>query len=147
MSNKLETQFEKTVSGFQRQAFIDVVRQKPNTTIEDLYMLGKKHELTDLTLAELMGKHQPKAIRKTKKQAAGTENDIDVRTAAGRAAYDEAVFEVIKNADGEYVSAQQVRKAVGGKPHQARKALNRLIDAGQISFKGKARATRYTAVQ
>jgi predicted ArsR family transcriptional regulator len=42
------------------------------------------------------------------------------------------------------VSAQQVRAQVGGTPLQARKALNRLIEDGRLSFKGKARATKYS---
>ena len=67
---------------------------------------------------------------------------VDVRTPTGRAAYDNAVLDVVGGAKSP-VSAQAVRAKVGGTPPQARSALNRLIEAGKVGYAGRARATRY----
>ena len=79
-----------------------------------------------------------------KKAGGGKGGAVNVRTPAGRAAYDNAVLETVAGA-GRDISAQQVRSKVGGTPAQARAALNRLIEANKIGYKGKARATKYYA--
>ena len=141
MSDKIETEVAESIGQFQRKAFIDVVSQKPETTIQDLYVLGEKYDLMDVTLGELMGKPRaPQKKRRIKKQPDGA---VPVRTKAERDAYDGRVFEIVRDANGSYVSAQQVRDRIGGTPLQVRKALNRLIDSGRIEFTGRARATRY----
>ena len=67
---------------------------------------------------------------------------VDVRTPKGRAAYDDAVLDIVGGAKSP-VSAQAVRAKVGGTPPQARAALNRLIESGKVGYTGRARATRY----
>ncbi len=138
---QLEDQFTKSIEHFRKQAFIDVISKKPETTIKDLYMLGEKHGLSDLCIGELLG--QP--IRIKKKKSKKQKGAVDVRSAAARKSYDEAVLEFLKTGDGEFLSAVDVRSKIGGTPLQVRKALNRLIGNGKVTYKGKARATRYAA--
>jgi len=84
-----------------------------------------------------------KAVTPTK--ASGTE--VNTRTPEGRAAYDAAVLSWLKEhtskTDPQPSSA--VMDACGGTTLQARTTLNRLIENGQASFVGKARATKYWA--
>ncbi len=67
---------------------------------------------------------------------------VDTRTIDGRASYDQAVLGAIRAAGGE-VDAPAVRARVGGTPMQFRASVTRLIEAGEVGYKGKARATRY----
>lgn len=86
------------------------------------------------------------ASTKTKPTAtkASSRNAVNTRTPAGRDQYDAAVLQVLRDA-GTKVGAVQVRKQVGGTALQVRTALNRLIEAGTVTFEGKARATTYIA--
>ncbi len=69
---------------------------------------------------------------------------VNTRTPDGRAAYDEGVLAAVVGAGGP-VGATLLRKQVGGTGLQMRTALNRLIEAGKVSYEGKARATKYQA--
>lgn len=69
---------------------------------------------------------------------------VDVRNAAGRIAYDNAVLQLLTSI-GEPTSAAHVREQLGGTPTQARASLNRLIHAKKVGYEGRARATRYFA--
>jgi hypothetical protein len=68
---------------------------------------------------------------------------VNTRTPTGRAAYDEAVLGAVQSSRGP-IGAGALRRKVGGTALQVRTALNRLIEAGQINYEGRARATRYT---
>ncbi len=68
--------------------------------------------------------------------------DVDVRTPAGRAAFDDSVFAAVQSI-GSPVGAGQIQKLAGGTNMQVRSACNRLIEAGKLSWSGKARGTRY----
>lgn len=70
---------------------------------------------------------------------------VNTRTPEGRTRYDEGVLEMVRASSGP-VAATSIRKKVGGTPLQVRAALNRLIEAGQVEFQGRARAMRYTAL-
>lgn len=83
-----------------------------------------------------------KKAKPAKKASAG--GAVDTRTAVGRDAYRASVLGVLKDAGG-FVGATDIRSKVGGTPGQARAALNRLIEDGAASFKGKRSATRYKA--
>lgn len=72
------------------------------------------------------------------------ENDVDTRTGAGRRAYQEALLEALR-ASSNPVAAPDLRSTLGGTSDQARRALNRLIELGKVSYTGKARGTRYQA--
>ena len=67
---------------------------------------------------------------------------VDTRSTSGREAYETAVLGAVESAM-DAVSAVEVRAAVGGTAQQARAALNRLIEAGRVKYRGKARGTRY----
>lgn len=69
---------------------------------------------------------------------------VDTRSASGRDAYQRQVLEAIR-AGKDYVSAVEIRAKTGGTPQQFRAAVNRLIEDGDVEFRGKARATRYIA--
>jgi hypothetical protein len=67
---------------------------------------------------------------------------VDTRTAAGRYAYDQAVFTVLAAHDGP-MSALEIRDHVGGTPVQLRGALARLVEDEIVTSTGQAAATRY----
>lgn len=69
--------------------------------------------------------------------------EINTRTPAGREAFDSAVFAAVEAAGGA-VSASEVQRKLGGTNLQLRAALNRLIEAGKLTWSGKARGTRYS---
>lgn len=76
-------------------------------------------------------------------EAAAPAAEVNTRTPAGRDAFDKAVFEAIK-AIGAPAGAGELQKRVGGTNMQVRSACNRLIEAGQVTWTGKARGTRYS---
>lgn len=86
----------------------------------------------------------PKAQAPKAKAAKSAE--VETRTATGRARYDESVLAAIKGF-GKPMSAEELRASVGGTPLQARASLARLINAGTITWEGKARGTRYSLVK
>lgn len=71
---------------------------------------------------------------------------VESRTAAGRARYDEALLEVLREHAGQPLSAGELRGLAGGSDLQARAALQRLVDSGAVVRTGKARGTRYASV-
>jgi hypothetical protein len=75
---------------------------------------------------------------------AGRGGKVNTRSAKGRAAYEQAVYDVVASANGRQVSAVDIRSKVGGTPMQARAALNRLIEDGRVAYTGVARATKYS---
>ena len=68
--------------------------------------------------------------------------EVDTRTPAGRQAFDEAVFKAVQSI-GSPAGAGDIQKLTGGTNMQVRTACNRLIEAGRLSWSGKARGTRY----
>lgn len=79
-----------------------------------------------------------------RKRARG--KDVNVRTPAGRAEYEMALLAAL----AEFTTPTGVSTLmgkVGGTNLQARAALNRLIEAGKITWVGKARGTKYSVVR
>jgi hypothetical protein len=68
--------------------------------------------------------------------------EVNTRTPSGREAFDQSVFEALK-AIGGPAGAGEIQRRVGGTNMQVRSAVNRLIEAGQVTWTGKARGTRY----
>lgn len=68
--------------------------------------------------------------------------EVNTRSQAGREAYDEAVAEHLRKAK-KPCGAVEIRAAVGGTPEQFRASINRWIDAGEASYEGQARSTKY----
>lgn len=91
---------------------------------------------------------EPAAEAKPAKPAKGAAKpaeaaaEVNTRTPAGREAFDKAVFEALK-AIGGPAGAGELQRRVGGTNMQVRSAVNRLIEAGQVTWTGKARGTRY----
>jgi len=73
-----------------------------------------------------------------------SQEEWNTRTNEGRAMMDRAVLEAIVALGSVAVSSEMVRARIGGTPAQVRESLNRHIEAGDVSFSGKARGTRYT---
>jgi hypothetical protein len=91
------------------------------------------------------GKKPPPRIAAAASKAGAIADDseeVNTRTEAGRAAYQDAILAFLKK-QSEPIGAAEVRKACGGTSLQARKALNVLIENEEVTFEGKARATKY----
>lgn len=86
---------------------------------------------------------KPAKAKAAPAEAAAPSAEVNPRTPAGRDAFDKAVFEAVK-ANGGPVGAGEIQKRVGGTNMQVRSACNRLIEAGQLTWSGKARGTRYS---
>ena len=141
-----------------RQLLIDVLRQHPELTLGELKQLARGElspTLRLITIADLLGPERvqtsPPETAPRRGRAGRTpasqdietaETDVDTRTAAGREAFDEKILQAV-TAIGDSVSATQVQARVGGTNMQVRAGLNRLIEAGKITWSGKARGTRY----
>jgi len=155
-------------------ALHSVVTNHPSTTIADLRELLAGHpRLGDVTLTEIFGATpvrakvgRPKGSKSAAKPAAvaspaapaaapaaeakkpagkrAKRERGETRTAEGRADLDQAVLEGLTALGGANVAAEALRKRIGTTPAQLRASLNRHIQAGDVSFTGKARGTRYT---
>ena len=71
--------------------------------------------------------------------------EVNTRTAAGRREYDQRVLDFVQESE-EAVSATEIRNHVGGTSLQVRKSVARLIEAERVTWQGKARGTRYSAL-
>ena len=80
--------------------------------------------------------------RKPARASATKADAVDTRSAAGRDQYDSAVLDELRDAGGK-MGAADLRARLGGTALQIRTSLGRLIDAREVAFEGKARATRY----
>ncbi|MCH9686692.1 MAG: hypothetical protein K0V04_34990 [Deltaproteobacteria bacterium] len=78
------------------------------------------------------------------KAAASDGPSHNTRTQSGREALDTAILSFLK-AQKEPSRALAVKAAVGGTSAQVRARLNTLIEAGRVTFTGKASGTRYRA--
>ena len=78
-----------------------------------------------------------------KQRRGGKAKAVNTRTAEGRTAYDEALFQAVKESGGPAGAGALIARA-GGSSLQARAGLARLIEAGRITWSGKARGTKYS---
>ncbi len=85
-------------------------------------------------------------VRPSIKSSPKTSAEVETRTATGRDRYDQSVLAAIKGF-GKPMSAEELRSEVGGTPLQARASLARLINAGTVTWEGKARGTRYSLIE
>ena len=72
----------------------------------------------------------------------GRSAPADVRTLAGRARYEGSLLAALAEAP-DFTGVATLTEKVGGTNLQARAALNRLIEAGKVTWTGRARSTRY----
>jgi len=160
------------IEGRKRELLIDLLRQHPELTLGDLQQLARGElgpMLRLITLADLRGFGQSEsvppasALRRVQTsrapaskapvpsvlRPAATEDaarpDLNTRTTAGREAFDREIFDAV-TAIGGPVSATQIQAHVGGTNTQVRAGLNRLIEAGKLTWSGQARGTRYHLV-
>ena len=137
-----------------REALIKAILANPKATIADLLDLARGEDapmLRELTLGQLAdakgdtkrGKAS-KIVEASGKQARKAPGKVNTRTAAGRATFEKAILGALDELGGGPVSGADVRAKVGGTSLQVRAAMNRLIDAGTVSFEGKARGTKYS---
>lgn len=144
-----EREFSAAVENAERNVLIDLIRSRPEMSLADIGRLSKGRFsglMSSVTVRDLIdgavGKGRGNRARSTSRAVSA--GAVDTRTPSARKRYDDAVHRAVKNSASP-ISAQQVRTIVGGTPLQARKALNRLIEAGRLTFQGKARATKYSA--
>ena len=116
-------------------AFVTAFHRGGELNIENLNKALAEHpSLGTVTLQQLADMEVPD-------QAEGKQ--VSTRTKVERQAYDEAVLLCIGAYDENGVSAVDIRAEVGGSPDQFRKAVHRLVAAGEIYSTGQARGTRY----
>lgn len=155
-----------------RELLIDLLRQHPELTLGELQQLARGElgpMLRLITVADLRGSRLSKNVPPTsaprraqasqapasmapvpsapRPAAIGDAGrpDLNTRTAAGREAFDLKILEAVTVTEGP-VSATQVQARVGGTNTQVRAGLNRLIEAGKLTWSGQARGTRYHLV-
>jgi len=131
--------------------FINLVCENPQLTLAELTKLGKgkfASLLGSVSVGDLIaagadddkeGAGPSSAQSKPKTKA------VNTRTPEGRRAYDAAVFGVVEAAE-QPLKAPEITAVVGGTALQVRKSLARLIDAGKVTWEGKARGMRYSAL-
>lgn len=83
--------------------------------------------------------------KQSKQRRFGKAKNVNTRTAEGRAEYDEALFQAVMETGGPAGAGSLIARA-GGSSLQARAGLARLIEAGRITWSGKARGTKYSVV-
>lgn len=140
-----------------RDALITAILSNRGATIADLLALtsgehgSMLREITLGQLADAVGGNptmRVKAKRKSQaKPAQSRPGKVNTRTQAGREAYDKAILGALEELGGGPVPGSAIKVKVGGTPLQARTALNRLIEAGSVTFEGKARGTKYSLVK
>jgi hypothetical protein len=170
----LSSVFHDALADQAKAALVSIVANNPKTTVRDLKdLIADNPALGGLTLSELLGASaapvrgrpgrkpgaaaaaaaakpaKPAAVAKPAAPATGGARKggkRNVRTEAGRDAFDTEVLEALKAHGGDNVSATSLRETIGAEPTQLRTALNRLIERGLVTFSGKARGTRYSTV-
>ena len=135
---------------FVQAAVLEALRS-PSTTVEQLQAVMNSEigaSFSEMTMGEFLAGAEaseapkPKAPRARKAPSNGEIAEVSTRTQADREAYDASVLAFVQKSK-EPVGSTTIREACGGTPLQARKALNRLIETGEITWEGKARATKY----
>jgi hypothetical protein len=152
-------EYRQSMNDAARGALRGLLAEHPTTSVADLReLVAEDPALGSLTLTELLGRPGAKAPAVEQRQRAAkpgrkpqaaakggrSRDQWDTQTAEGRAALDRAVLEALAVYGGVSVSAEAIRARLGATPDQLRASLNRHIEAGDVSFSGKARGTRYS---
>jgi hypothetical protein len=165
----ISSAFQDALAAQAKAALVEVVAANPKITVKDLAgLVADNPTLGSLSLNDLLGgapapakpvarvgrrKAAPPPARKAASAAApaasaaaakGGEVKRNVRTEAGREAFEQEVLGAIRELGGNNIAAGQLRSLLNSEPTQLRAALNRLIERGILTFTGKARGTRYT---
>jgi hypothetical protein len=155
----ISSAFQDALATQAKAALVKVVASNPKITVKDLgELIAANPNLGGLTLDELLGdagvsagrRGRPKGMASAasagprKAGGKGGAHKRNVRTEAGRDAFEAEVLTALKDAGGDNVAATEIRNALDADPTQLRTALNRLIERGIVTFTGKARGTRYS---
>lgn len=115
-------------------------KQKPTTAKKPAE--SKATRTPSKATREKIAKTTPGDEKATDAPKPATRAEVNTRTPAGRQAFDEAVFTAVQSI-GSPAGAGDIQKITGGANMQIRAACNRLIEAGRLSWSGRARGTRY----
>lgn len=147
----LGEQYRRSLNCIKKDAFIQAVKERPETTLEEL--AEYREEFPRITLTELMGGSIAQARAESKKAPAKkrakapikkwAKVPIDTRHPAGREALDDSVLELMRSEADRAWKASDLRSALGGTPTQIRASLARLIEFHQVAWQGQARGTTY----
>ena len=149
----LATDYKKRMMESYVDALRSLVAANSSITAKALRELVDEYpDLAEVRLSEILGapaKARGRAKTKTAKGKAragkaGAKKKWNVRSPDGRQALEAAVLEALAELGGKDVAAQDIRNQLGATPAQIRTTLNRHIEAGAVTFTGKARGTRYT---
>jgi hypothetical protein len=148
--SSFEREMSAAVKDVQRSVFLELIRSHPEMTLAELSKLSKgqfSSLLSSVTVGEVInaGHELERSPVAASGAPAETPDDVNTRTAAGRREYDARVLEFIQESE-DAVTATEIRNHIGGTSLQVRKAVARLIDDERVTWQGKARGTRYTAI-
>jgi len=148
--SSFEREMSEAVKDVQRTVFLDLIRSHPEMTLAELSKLSRGQFsglLSSVTVGEVIraGRESLSAEIDELARARAEEEDVNTRTALGRRDYDARVLDFIR-ASEEPVSATEIRNHINGTSLQVRKAVARLIESEQVTWHGKARGTRYSAL-
>ena len=146
-----EREFNSAVEAVERDVFINLVCENPQLTLAELTRLGKGKFaglLSTVCVGDIIeaGGSGGSLVRgaagdiksRTAKAKTGKgkvkTKPVNTRTPEGRNAYDNAVLEVVAQAERP-IKAPEITSAVGGTALQVRKALARLIETEKITWK------------
>jgi hypothetical protein len=150
--SSFEREFNSAVEAVERDVFINLVLENPQLTLAELTKLGKgkfASLLSSVSVGDIIeggraAKGEDKKGKKGKKKQ--KTKTVNTRTPEGRRAYDAAVYSVVEGA-GRPIKAPEITSQVGGTALQVRKSLARLIEAGKVTWEGKARGMKYSLVE
>lgn len=151
-----EREFNSAVEAVERDVFINLVCENPQLTLAELTKLGKgkfANLLGSVCVGDIIaaGGNGPKDLDEigaevtAKVKPKAKTKAVNTRTPEGRRAYDAAVLTVVEESEHP-LKAPEITAKVGGTALQVRKALARLIENGKVTWEGKARGMRYSAV-
>lgn len=147
--SSFEREMSAAVRDVQRSVFLELIRSHPEMTLAELSKLSKGQFsglLSSVTVGEVINAgHEYERSLAASGSSAEAPDDVNTRTAAGRREYDARVLEFIQDSE-DAVTATEIRNHVGGTSLQVRKAVARLIDDERVTWQGKARGTRYSAI-
>ncbi len=162
--SSFEREFNSAVEAVERDVFINLVCENPQLTLAELTKLGKgkfASLLSSVSVGDIIqggrgGVHVAEEFedksgrarsgkRAELKDGKVKTKSVNTRTPEGRKAYDAAVLAVVEEADRP-IKAPEITARVGGTALQVRKSLARLIDLGKVTWEGKARGMRYSAM-
>jgi hypothetical protein len=167
--SSFEREMSAAVKDVERAVFLELIRSHPEMTLAELSKLSKGQFaglLSSVTVGEVIraglefDRASSPGLQRGSRPSAGagpsddddddddddgSDEEVNTRTAVGRREYDTRVLEFIQESE-EPVSATEIRSAIGGTSLQVRKAVARLIETEKVTWQGKARGTRYSAI-